>query len=107
MGGVTSGEFCRVAAVLLLTLYLTLSIGMLVSASARETRQAMLATLLIILALSGLLPLAWWIQDACFPGSQWDCLFWPRPAYLYIRAFDFYCRIGSGSAPFVYSSLTI
>src|SRR5258705_6092904 len=56
MGGVTSGEFWRVTAVLLLTLYLTLSIGMLVSALTRETRQAMLATLLIILTLSGLLP---------------------------------------------------
>src|SRR6266496_1830512 len=51
MGGVT--------AVLLLTLFLTLSVGMLVSALARESRQAMSATLLIIVVLSGMLPLFW------------------------------------------------
>jgi hypothetical protein len=107
MGGVTSGEFWRVTLVLLLTLYLTLSIGMLVSAFARETRQAMLATLLIILTLSGLLPLSWWIQDACFPGSQSDCLFWPSPAYLYVRAFDNYWRFGYGAPQFWYSFVTI
>jgi ABC-type transport system involved in multi-copper enzyme maturation permease subunit len=100
MGGVTSGEFWRVTAVLLLTLYLTLSIGMLVSALTRETRQAMGATLLIILTLSGLLPLCWWIQAVCFPGSHWDWLMWPSPAYLYIRAFDFYWRFGTGAAVF-------
>src|SRR5882757_986276 len=68
MGGVTSGEFWRVTSVLLLTLHLTLSIGMVVSALTRETRQAMSATLLIIVFLSGILPLCWWIQAACFPG---------------------------------------
>jgi ABC-type transport system involved in cytochrome c biogenesis permease component len=107
IGGVTSGEFWRVTSVLLLTLYLTLSIGILVSAFARETRQAMLATLLIILTLSGLLPLGWWIQDACFPGSRWDCLFWPSPAYLYVRAFDNYWRSGFGAPEFWSSFFTI
>jgi ABC-type transport system involved in multi-copper enzyme maturation permease subunit len=107
MGGVTSGEFWRVTAVLLLTLYLTLSIGMLVSALARETRQAMLATLLFILTLSALLPLSWWIQDLCFPGSHWDWLLWSSPAYLYARAFDSYWRFSAGAPEFWNSFLTI
>lgn len=107
MGGVTSGEFWRVTAVLLLTLYLTLSIGMLVSAFTRKTRQAMLATLLVILTLSGLLPLCWWIQDVCFPGSRWDFLLWPSPAYLYIHAFDFFWLWRASAPEFWYSFLTI
>jgi len=107
MGGVTSGEFWRVTAVLLLTLYLTLSIGMVVSALTRETRQAMSATLLIIVFLSGILPLCWWIQSACFPGSQWDFLLWPSPGYLYLRAFDYWWRFGVGASLFWSSFLTI
>src|SRR6267142_843314 len=107
MGGVTYGEFWRVTAVLILTLFLTLSIGMLVSAFTRETRQAMSATLLIIVTLSGLLPLCWWIQDVCFPGSRWDFLLWASPGYLYLRAFDLYWRFGSGTDAFWSSFITI
>jgi len=106
MGGITSGEFWRVTSVLLLTLYLTLSIGMLVSAFSRETRQAMLATLLIIITLSGLLPLCWWIQTVCFPSSHWDFLLWPSPAYLYIHAFDYFLWRANG-AEFWCSFVTI
>jgi ABC-type transport system involved in cytochrome c biogenesis permease component len=107
MGGVTSGEFWRVTAVLVLTLYLTLSIGMLVSAFTRETRQAMTATLLIILTLTGLLPLCWWIQRVCFPGSHWDFLLWPSPGFLYIRAFDFFWRWRASAPEFWNSFLSI
>jgi ABC-type transport system involved in cytochrome c biogenesis permease component len=107
MGGVTSGEFWRVTVVLLLTLYLTLSVGMLVSALTRETRQAMSATLLIIVTLSGLLPLCWWIQRVCFPSSHWDFLLWPSPAYLYSHAFDYFWRGRAGAAEFWYCFLTI
>ena len=107
MGGVTSGEFWRVTVVLLLTLYLTLSIGVLVSAFSRETRQAMLATLLIIVMLSGLLPLCWWIQRVCFPSSQWDFFLWPSPGYLYIHAFDYFWRGRAGTPEFWYSFFTI
>jgi ABC-type transport system involved in multi-copper enzyme maturation permease subunit len=107
MGGVTSDEFWRVTAVLLLTLYLTLSIGMVVSALTRETRQAMSTTLLIIVFLAAILPLCWWIQTVCFPGSQWDFLLWPSPGYLYMRAFDYWWRFGAGTTVFWNSFLTI
>lgn len=107
MGGVTSGEFWRVTAVLILTLFLTLSIGMFVSAISRETRQAMSATLLIAVLLSGIFPLFWWVQTLFFAGANRDFLLWPSPAYLYIRAFDNYWRGGAGAAPFWNSFTTI
>jgi hypothetical protein len=107
MGGVTSGEFWRVTSVLLLTLYLTLSIGMVVSALTRETRQAMSATLLIIVFLAGILPLCWWIQRISFSSAQWDILLWPSPAYLYLRSFDYWWRFGAGATLFWNSFLTI
>jgi ABC-type transport system involved in cytochrome c biogenesis permease component len=107
IGGVTSGEFWRVTAVLLLTLFLTLSLGMLVSALARETRQAMSATLLLIVILSGILPLFWWIQGLVFPSTRWDFLLWCSPGYLYTRAFDYFWRFPVNAAEFWKSSLTI
>ena len=107
MGGVTYGEFWRVTAVLVLTLFFTLSIGMFVSALSRETRQAMSATLLIIVILSGLLPLFWWLYDLIYPGSSSDYLLWPSPAYLYLHAFDNYWRAGAGATQFWNSFVTI
>lgn len=107
MGGVTSGEFWRVTAVLLLTLFLTLSLGMLVSALTRETRQAMSLTLSVIIIISGILPLFWWIQTLISPGARWDFLLWPSPAYLYTRAFDYFWRFPVNAAEFWKSTLTI
>src|SRR4051794_12609999 len=49
MGGVTAGEFWRVTLVLVSTLFWSLSLGMLISAFTNETRQAMAATLLLII----------------------------------------------------------
>ena len=103
MGGVTSGEFWRVTAVLLLTLFLTLSVGMLVSALTRETRQAMSATLLVVVTLAGIFPLFWWMHDAFVTGPAWDFLFWPSPAYLFTRAFDRCWRYSAGVAEFWHS----
>jgi hypothetical protein len=73
----------------------------------RETRQAMSATLLIIVFLAGILPLCWWIQTVCVPSSQWDFLLWPSPGYLYLRAFDYWWRFGVGASVFWSSFLTI
>jgi ABC-type transport system involved in multi-copper enzyme maturation permease subunit len=107
MGGVTSGEFWRVAMVLALTLFLTLSIGMFVSALARETRQVMSATLLVIVFISGLLPLFWWVQTLFSSGASREFLLWASPAYLYTRSFDHYWRNGAGAAQFWNSFVTI
>lgn len=106
MGGVTSGEFWRVTAVLLLTLFLSLSLGMLVSAISRETRQAMSAALLIIIVLSGIFPLVWWIQQAFQSSVTSNFWLWPSPAYLYSRAFDVYWRT-SRASEFWYPFFTV
>ena len=62
MGGVTLGEFWRLVLVLLATLLLSLSIGMLISAVTREARQAMAGTFLVLVALAGILPAIYWLR---------------------------------------------
>ena len=57
MGGVTSGEFWRMALVLTNTFFFSLSVGMFVSAVSHSPRKAMSATLLIILFFAVGLPL--------------------------------------------------
>jgi ABC-type transport system involved in cytochrome c biogenesis permease component len=100
MGGVTVGEFWRVTLVLIATLIFSLSTGMLVSAFNRDTRQAMTSTLLVILVLTGILPVIWWGQRGYGSGPKWDFLLWPGPGYLYTRAFDAYFVWGSGAKEF-------
>src|SRR6266581_7627107 len=53
MGGVTLGEFWRMILVLIVTLFLSLALGLLVSALSHEARQAMAATFLGMLLLGG------------------------------------------------------
>jgi ABC-type transport system involved in multi-copper enzyme maturation permease subunit len=61
-GGVTVGEFWRVVLVLMVTLYFSLSLGMLVSAVSTSSRQVTAKSFLLLACLSGvpfaLLPLA-------------------------------------------------
>src|SRR5204862_25874 len=66
MGGVTVGEFWRVILVLVVTLFLSLSLGLFVSALSRESRQAMGGTLAGMLVLGGILPALWWLQLVLF-----------------------------------------
>jgi len=58
MGGVTAGAFWRVVAVLLNTLFFSLASGMFVSSLSRYPRQALSGTLLLVLLVTGGLPLA-------------------------------------------------
>ena len=58
LGGVTSGEFWRLAAALLNGLFFSLSAGMLVSTLSRQERMAGAVTLLLVSFMSGLLPAA-------------------------------------------------
>ncbi|MHC1763132.1 MAG: ABC transporter permease [Verrucomicrobiia bacterium] len=57
IGGVTAGEFWRAAAVLVNTLFFSLSVGLWISALSKESHIAMAATFLTLLALV-LLPFA-------------------------------------------------
>ena len=100
MGGVTGGEVWRVVLTLLATLFSSLSLGMFVSAFNREARQAMAATFLGILMLSGILPAFWWlgfILRGVRPGTS---LLLFSPVQLFRSAFDFCYRTRNGPQEF-------
>ncbi len=107
MGGTTVGEFWRVSLVLLVTLYLSLGIGMGVSALSRDARSAMGATLLIMVLLAGLLPLLTWVAEAGQWGFNFDRLLVACPPYAFQRAFHIYYSGGRGAEIFWYSILTM
>jgi ABC-type transport system involved in multi-copper enzyme maturation permease subunit len=81
MGGVTAGEFWRVVLVLLVTLMMSLNVGILTSTLCREARQAMSGTFLGILILTGVLPAIYWVEDLMLRSRQWNALLVPSPAY--------------------------
>ena len=62
MGGVTGGEVARVMEVLLMTLFLSLAVGMIVSAHGRESRTTLLAALGILVILGGLSPVLMFLE---------------------------------------------
>ena len=110
MGGVTVGEFWRVVLVLLVTLFLSLGIGMLSSAIGRETRQAMGGAFLAILLLAGVLPVCWWLLALISRTSAavtWGAVLWPSPPYAFRCAFDYCYRTSNGPHQFWLSLLII
>ena len=107
MGGVTSGEFVRTTLVLLVTLFLSLSTGMFVSAVSHDSRVAFLRTLLIIVVLSGVLPLVWWALGFFLRARQFDFLLWPSPGYALRCAGDSFFSTRSGAGEFWVSLLVI
>ncbi len=100
LGGVTGAEFWRVMVVLLATLFLSLSLGMAVSAIASDARQAMAGTLLGMLFLAGVLPALWWLHVAAFSSMRWLGLMTPSPVRAFINAFDAYYSTRTGSSEF-------
>jgi hypothetical protein len=72
LGGVTGGEFARLVLVLVDTLLLSLSLGMLVSALTRDERRAWTGTMALLLILTLLLPMLHWLP---LPGiAFWSAL---------------------------------
>ncbi|MFO1513971.1 MAG: ABC transporter permease subunit [Verrucomicrobiota bacterium] len=106
MGGVTVGEFTRSSLVLLMTLFLSLSAGMFVSAVSHDSRTAILRAFGIMVLLSGLLPLLWWGQRITFRGA-FDFLLWPSPGYALRCAEDGFYSTRSGAGEFWRSLLVI
>ena len=89
MGGVTAGEFWRVAVVLLNTLLFSLATGMFVSSLAKTSRNAAGLCALILLSLAALLPLAGLIVGEVYhlrELSRW--LMIPSQGYAFYLAFD-------------------
>src|SRR5258706_7663323 len=72
MGGVTGAEFWRVLLLLVATLFLSLSVGMLCSAICREAKQSMGWTFGGMLLLGGFLPAIHWLQLWLYLLSFWD-----------------------------------
>jgi len=108
MGGVTGGEFLRVALVLLGTLFFTLGVGLLVSALARETVAAVGGALTLVVLLTGVFPLLRGILWTVTRSNALDSLlFFPSPFYAYAQAFDPAFGTAGGPAHYRESLLTI
>jgi hypothetical protein len=88
-GGITYGELCRMALVLLDTFLFSLAVGIFASALTREFRWAMALNFYVLLGLTGLLPALAGLQWLFFPTSApAEGLFLPCPIYTLVLAFD-------------------
>ncbi len=70
IGGVTGGEVARVVQVLLMTLFLSLAVGMIVSACGRESRTTLLLALGILVVVGGLSPSLMFLQMVATGSSS-------------------------------------
>ncbi len=88
-GGITYGEFWRVALVLLDTFLFSLAVGIFASALTREFRSAMALNFYVLLGLAGLLPAVAGLLLFFHPSSApAEGLFLPCPVYTLVLAFD-------------------
>jgi ABC-type transport system involved in cytochrome c biogenesis permease component len=107
MGGVTVGEFLRVVLALAATLLLSLSLGMFVSAVVRESRQAMIGTLMGLLLVAGAPWAVWSLGEALFRTWKPGLLVWPSPVSAFIYALDSSYGVGNGPWKFWGSLQTV
>ena len=89
LGGVTAGEFGRMALVVVNTLFFSLALGICVSALSRSPRKAMAMTLLLILLFTAMLP-AWGAWRAVAAKAPQVARAWlmPSTGFSYWLAFD-------------------
>jgi hypothetical protein len=107
LGGVTLGEFWRVTLALFVTMILSLSVGMFVSARSSGARESMWVTLLVL----GLLAL-WWpalvlLLGMLLKSSIGNFLMWPSPACVFGYAFDSIYNSSGGIAHYIGSLLGV
>ena len=108
MGGMTVGEFWRVMLVLLVTLFLSLSVGMLISSVSRDSRGAMSGTFLVMLVLAGVMPLLWlWSVSGNILRTGEERFLWLSPPHAFKCAFDNFYSGGRGAQNFWSSVLTM
>src|SRR5436309_2519892 len=96
MGGLTVGEFGRMALVAGNTLLLSLALGICVSAMSRSARTAMGTTLLALVLLTGLLPAAGMVQAVragTFPTRVGKSFLIASPGRTYYLAWEEVYRI--------------
>jgi ABC-type transport system involved in cytochrome c biogenesis permease component len=83
LGGVTGAQFWRVVLTLLVTLSLSLTCGLFMSSVTRQSRSGMGGTLLFLLLITAVLPLACHvIFDPPIPTYARRLCFWASPALL-------------------------
>jgi ABC-type Na+ efflux pump permease subunit len=89
LGGVTPGEFGRMAVVVVNTLFFSLTLGMWASAMSRSPRKAMAMTLLLVLLFTAVLPAcgAWRMMVGRVPQVRMGWLL-TSVGFSYYRAFD-------------------
>jgi ABC-type transport system involved in multi-copper enzyme maturation permease subunit len=88
IGGVTPGEFWRMSLALTLTLTFSLSVGLLVSVHNRETRQAMGAAALVMLAMCLGPPMLSGLIQVIFKAGWPKLLGWLSPLWTVGYAFE-------------------
>ena len=89
MGGVTPGEFGRMALVAVNTLFFSLALGICMSAICRSARKAMALTLVVILLLTVLLPaVGAWLASLARARPVPAAFLMPSAGYGYFLAFD-------------------
>src|SRR5262249_40464005 len=94
MGGLTVGEFGRMALVALNSLFFSLSLGLCVSAVNVSGRKAMLMTLTVMLLLTALLP-ACTVVSAKLAKIPWlqTAFLLPSAGFSYYMAWDWQYRV--------------
>jgi len=107
MGGMTVGEFWRVTLVLVVTLFLSLSVGMFISSVSRDVRGAMSGTFLVMLLLAGVMPLLWLLSVTGNSMRGYEYILCPSPPHAFQYAFDNYYSGGRGAQTFWNSVMTM
>jgi ABC-type transport system involved in multi-copper enzyme maturation permease subunit len=108
LGGVTPGEFWRMALVSLNALFFSLAAGICVSALCRSARNAMALTLLVILLFAALLPAAGaWLGFVVRAKEVPVAFLMPSAGCSYLTAFDSAYRISPGARMAFWGSLLL
>jgi len=95
MGGITPGEFGRMALVALNTLFFSLSLGIGISSVSRSAKNSAAMTLLLILFFAAMSPALGAILSGTGRTSRIEPMFLvPSPAFAYYLAFDLNYRAG-------------
>jgi len=102
-GSVTGAECWRLLLVCLASLFLSTSVGMVVSAFSREARDGIGRTLLVLLGLTGVGPAVWLLVSLIKYIPSLDFLRWISPAYAYRQAFESAYATRRGAADYWFS----
>lgn len=107
MGGMTVGEFWRVMLVLVVTLYLSLAVGMFISTLSRDARGAMSGAFLIMLGLGLLMPLIWILTASRTISIGHEVWMVVSPSRAFQCAFDEYYSVGGTGVRNFWNSIMV